>query len=67
MIAFGSYALVYIGTKNNMKPISVPVIALRRSNNTGGYYFISLYSGKRIHGYKWEELSIDKHVIARVE
>ena len=36
MIAFGSYALVYVGTMNNMKSRSVPAIALRRSNNTGG-------------------------------
>ena len=28
---------------------------------------MSLYSGKRIHGYKWEKLPIDENVIARVE
>ena len=28
---------------------------------------MSLYSGRRIHGYKWEALPIDEHVIARVE
>ena len=28
---------------------------------------MSLYSGRRIHGYKWETLLIDEHVIARVE
>ena len=28
---------------------------------------MSLYSGKRIHGYKWDKLPIDEHVIARVE
>ena len=28
---------------------------------------MSLYSGRRIHGYKWETLPIDEHVIARVE
>ena len=54
MITFGSYVLIYTGTKNSTKPISVPAIALRRSNNAGGHYFMSLYSGKRIHGYKWE-------------
>ena len=41
MIPFGSYALVYEGTTNTMKPRSVPVIALKRSNNTGGHYFMS--------------------------
>ena len=67
MINFGSYALVYSGTTNNNKPRSVPAIALRRSNNDGGHYFMSLHSGKRIHGYEWEELPIDEHVIERVE
>ena len=43
------------------------MIALKRSNNFGGHYFISLYSGKRIHGYKWERLPIDEHIIERVE
>ena len=28
---------------------------------------MSLHSGKRIHGYEWEELPIDEHVIERVE
>ena len=28
---------------------------------------MSLYSGKRIHGYKWEVPPIDEHAIARVE
>ena len=67
MITFGSYAMVYTGTTNSMKQRSVPAIALRRSNSAGGNYFMSLYSGKRIHGYKWEKLPTDEHVIARVE
>ena len=67
MIAFGAYALVYTDTSNNNTPRTVPAVALRMSNNAGGHYFMSLHSGKRIHGYKWTELSIDKHVIERVE
>jgi hypothetical protein len=67
MIVFGSYALVYTGTTNTNKPRAVPAIVLRRSNNTGGHYFMSLHSGKRIHGYEWEELPIDEHIIKRVE
>ena len=50
MITFGSYAMVYTSTTNSMKRRSVPAIALRRSNSAGGHYFMSLYSGKRIHG-----------------
>ena len=67
IISFGSYALVYTSTSNDMKSRAVPAIALKRSNNAGGHYFMSLYSGKRIHGYKWKELPVDDYVIARVE
>ena len=28
---------------------------------------MSSYSGKRIHGYKWDELPIDEYVIEQVE
>ena len=67
IITFGTYALVYTTTSNNMKSRAVPGIALRRSNSAGGHYFMSLHSGKRIHGYNWDELPIDDYVIERVE
>ena len=67
MIAFGAYALVYTGTSNDNNPRAVPAIALKMSNSAGGHYFMSLHSGRRIHGFKWDELPIDKHVIQRVE
>ena len=66
-IVFGSHAMVFIGTKNKMDARSVPAIALNASNNHGGHYFMSLYSGKRIHSYEWKEVPIDDDVIARVE
>ena len=66
-IVFGAYALVYIDTTNDIKSRAVPAIVLRRSNNAGGHYFMSLYSGMRIYGYKWKELPIDEYVLARVE
>ena len=50
-----------------MKKRSIPAIALKASNNAGGFYFMSLYSGKWIHGYIWEEFPIDESVIDRVE
>ena len=65
-IAFGSYALVYVGTKNNMKARSVPAIALRRSNELGGHYFMSLHTGKQLHSYHWRELPITDEVIESV-
>ena len=67
IIVFGVYALVYTDTINNMKSRYVPAIALKQSNNVGGHYFMSLYSGKKIHGYKWKELPIDDYVITRLE
>ena len=67
IITFGTYALIHTGTSNNMKSRAVPGIAPRRSNSFGGYYFMSIHSGKRIHGYNWDELTIDEYVIDRVE
>jgi hypothetical protein len=66
-IVYGSYALVYVGTKSDQSARSVPAIALNPSNEHGGHYFMSLYSGKRLHSYEWKELPIDDDVINRVE
>jgi hypothetical protein len=65
-IVYGSYAMVYIGTKNNMTRRSVPAIAMSPSNKHGGHHFMSLYTGKKLHSYEWKELPIDMEVIARV-
>ena len=66
-IVFGAHAMVYTGTDNKMNARSIPAIALNASNEHGGHYFMSLYSGKRIHSYEWRELPIDEEVITRVE
>jgi hypothetical protein len=66
-IVYGSYALVYMGTRNDMIARSIPVIALNPSKEHGGNYFMSLYSGKMLHSYEWAELPIDDEVISRVE
>ena len=47
--------------------MSVPAIALKASNEEGGYFFTSLYSVKWLHGYIWEELPVDQDRIDRVE
>ena len=65
-INFGAYAHIHTGTHNSMKSRSVPCIALRTSNNNGGYYFMNLESGKRMHSYNWTELPITESAIARV-
>eukprot|EP00957_Ditylum_brightwellii_P128843 9828774-Ditylum_brightwellii.AAC.1 len=41
-------------------------IALTESNDRGGNYFMSLYTGREIHGYLWKELIISDEVIDRV-
>ena len=66
-IEFGAYAMVYMGTKGNMKKRCVPAIALKASNEEGGYFFMSLYTGKRIHSYIGEEIPIDQDTIDRVD
>jgi len=58
---------VYTGTNNKLDTRTLPVIALNLSYEHGCHYFISLYSGKRIHSYEWKELSIDEEVVDRVE
>ena len=62
-IAFGKYAMVHAGTKNDLSPRTEPCIALRDSYHNGGHYFMSLKTGKRIHGNKWSEVPIKKDVI----
>lgn len=66
-ITFGAYCEVYVGTTNTQVQRSVAAIALRASNNRGGYYFMSLESGRRIHSFVWRELPIPDYVAKRVE
>ena len=66
MIEFGAYAAVHNGTTNTMKGRITPAIALNRSNDKGGYYFMSLETGKRIHGFIWTTKPINPQVINRV-
>ena len=66
-VPFGAYAQVWIGTKNNMTSRAVPGIALRASNDKGGCYFMSLYTGRRINSYVWNELPISDEIVERVE
>ena len=47
-ISFGAYKFVDTGTSNNMKTRDNPTISLSMTNNAGGYYFMSLHTGKHI-------------------
>ena len=62
-IEFVAYAMVYMGEKGNMKKRSVQAIALKASNEEGGYCFMSLYNVKRLHGCIWEPIPIDQDTI----
>ena len=37
-----------------MKSRCVPEIALKASNDSGGYYFMNIFTGKRMHSYNWK-------------
>ena len=65
-IPYGAYTLVYSGTDNTLSSRTVPAIALRESNGDGGHYFMSLKTGKRIHGNKWTRLEVTVDVINTV-
>ena len=66
-IGWGCYAQVWTGTDNTMGERTVGAVALRRSNNEGGFYFMNLETGKRIHLNQWTELPITQIIIDCVE
>jgi len=67
---FGEYVHVYNvrGVTNNNQSRTVGAIALYSSNNLqGGWYFMSLDSGRSIHRRQWTKLPITDDVIKRVD
>ena len=58
--------MVYTGIENDIKRRSVTAIALKESSDHGGYYFMSIYTGKCLHSYQWIEIPIYDDVIAHV-
>lgn len=66
-LSFGSYCEVKLRSSNDAQiSRSVSCIALRPSNEQGGYFFLNLETGKRIHGYIWDELPISDRIIDMV-
>ena len=66
---FGSYVQLHRNsdTTNTPKARTVGVIALYELGNAqGGWIFMSLATGKEIHGYAWDVLPIAEEVINRV-
>jgi hypothetical protein len=60
---FGRYYEVYCGTDNTNKERRTSAICLRPSNSQGGYYYMNIETGKRIHGYRFTGLSMPQHII----
>ena len=63
----GAYVQLYRSTNNTPKARSVGAMALLPSNDQGGYWFMYLKTGHKLHGYHWVELPISDEVIDRVE
>ena len=62
-VYFGSYAMIYIGTMNKIKSRYVPDIAINLSNISGRYFFMKIFTGKRMHRYNWKSLPIIEEII----
>lgn len=66
-LQFGEYAQVHESHDNTMMARTTGAIALRPTGNVqGGYYFLSLSSGKRLNRYAWTALPMPEEVINRV-
>ena len=58
--------MAYVGTNNAMDPCATPSIALRKSNNSNGFFFVSLDTGKHIHCNKWTQLILSDSIVESV-
>ncbi len=66
-VQFGKYVQVHKFHDNTMATCTTGAIALRRTGNTqGGYFFMSLSSGKRLKRKSWTALPMPREVIDRV-
>lgn len=66
-IEFGAYAQVHEDHNNTMATRTTGAIALRPTGNQqGGFYFLSLETGRRINRNHWTELPMPKDVLDRV-
>jgi len=66
-LEFGSYVQTHEDHNNSMQSRTTGVIALRPTGNRqGGYYFMSLTTGRKITRNHWTELPMPQDVIDRV-
>ena len=66
-LPFGAYAMVYTGTNNTIRARGIPAVALHSSNDSTGFYFMSLMAGHKINCNKGISLPIPDSVIDKVE
>ena len=66
MIMFILYKKIFLKSTDT-KHRSMPGITLGTSNKHGGHLILILYSRKSINSHKWDELSIIKEALKRVE
>ena len=68
-LELGQYCEVYThpDPTNRQHTRSVGCIALLPSNNNGGYTFMSLLTGERLHSYIWRALPMSRDVIRMVD
>ena len=50
-LKLGAYVQLSKGTENKQGSRSVGAVALKQSNEKGGYYFMSLRTGRKLHGF----------------
>jgi hypothetical protein len=66
-LEFGKYVQVHESHNNSMLTRTTGAIALRPTGNIqGGFYFMSLTTGKRLTRYAWTPLPMPGEVITRV-
>jgi len=66
-LEFGEYAQVHEEHDNSMVSRTTGAIALRPTGNAqGGYFFLSLTSGRRLNRNNWTKLPMPQDVIDRV-
>ena len=60
-----AYVHSFEGANNTQYSRSVGAVALNTSNERGGYYFMSLRTGRKLHNLIWIEFPITSEVITR--
>lgn len=67
-LSFGTYVQTHEKTDSTLKARTTGAIALRPSGNAqGGYYFLSLSTGRRIAWYRWTVLPMPNEAIEALQ